>query len=71
MSTNGSGKAGHPHAKEQPAPDSHTEKEPCCAAGRRENGAATVGSSPAVPQKVNTELPSDPANPLVGIHPRE
>ena len=71
MSANGSGKAGHPHAKEQPAPDSHAEKEPWCAAGRSENGAATVESSPAVPQKVNTELPSDPANPLVGIHPRD
>lgn len=30
-----------------------------------------MGNSPAVPQKVNSELPFDPANPLLGIHPRE
>ena len=56
MSTNGSGKAGHPHAKPQPAADNHVETETWHAAGRKEDGTATMGNSLAVPQKVRHRI---------------
>ena len=40
-------------------------------AGGKQTSAAAVESSLAVPQKADTELPSDPPIPLLGINPRE
>ena len=45
--------------------------ETLCTAGGNVNGAGTVENSMVVPQKLNAELPYDPAIPLLGTYPRE
>ena len=45
-------------------------REPLCT-GDNVNGAATMGNSMEIPQKLNIELPYDLAIPLLGVHPKE
>ena len=45
--------------------------EPFCAVGGNEDWCSTVESSVEIPQKMNMDLPCDPAIPLLGTYPKE
>lgn len=59
------------HQKTTSAGEHVAKLEPLSFAGGNINGAATVGNNMAVPQKLKTELPCDPASPLLGRYSKE
>lgn len=47
------------------------EREPQYAIGGTAEGATTMENSTEIPKKLRTELPDDPAIPLLGIYPKK